>query len=161
MGPLTPSQWRAVAVMAAVVVGLHAIGFFLLIVVARHSYGVGASGVFAAGTGVTAYTLGLRHAFDADHISAISRAAATAAHVGRQRARNRRETFSRVGLHKPRARHPPWLAHRSVLHRGAALRADDPRARSRAGHPPATLLPKPSRRRRSRSRRTRHQRRGR
>jgi high-affinity nickel-transport protein len=30
-----------------------------------------ASGTFAVGTGVTAYTLGLRHAFDADHISAI------------------------------------------------------------------------------------------
>jgi nickel/cobalt transporter (NiCoT) family protein len=72
MGPLTPSQWRTVAVMAAVVVGLHAIGFFLLIaVVAPHRYGLGASGAFAAGTGVTAYTLGLRHAFDADHISAI------------------------------------------------------------------------------------------
>jgi nickel/cobalt transporter (NiCoT) family protein len=72
MGPLTPSQWRTVAVMAAVVIGLHAIGFFLLVaVVAPHHYGLGASGAFAAGTGVTAYTLGLRHAFDADHISAI------------------------------------------------------------------------------------------
>ena len=30
-----------------------------------------ASGTFAIGTGITAYTLGLRHAFDADHISAI------------------------------------------------------------------------------------------
>jgi high-affinity nickel-transport protein len=39
--------------------------------VAPHKYGLGASGTFAIGTGVTAYTLGLRHAFDADHISAI------------------------------------------------------------------------------------------
>ncbi len=58
--------------MAGVVLGLHAIGFFLLIaVVAPHHYRLGASGAFAVGTGVTAYTLGMRHAFDADHISAI------------------------------------------------------------------------------------------
>ncbi|MGD0386879.1 MAG: HoxN/HupN/NixA family nickel/cobalt transporter, partial [Solirubrobacteraceae bacterium] len=36
-----------------------------------HHYRLGGSGVFAIGTGVTAYTLGLRHAFDADHIAAI------------------------------------------------------------------------------------------
>jgi len=72
MGPLTSSQWRTVAMMAAVVIGLHAVGFFLLIaLVAPHRYNLGGSGAFAVGTGVTAYTLGLRHAFDADHISAI------------------------------------------------------------------------------------------
>jgi nickel/cobalt transporter (NiCoT) family protein len=69
---LNAGQWRTVAVMATVVLGLHALGFFLLIaVVAPHHYRLGASGAFAVGTGVTAYTLGLRHAFDADHISAI------------------------------------------------------------------------------------------
>jgi len=58
--------------MTAIVVGLHAVGFFLLfVVVAPHHHGIGASGAIAIGTGVTAYTLGLRHAFDADHISAI------------------------------------------------------------------------------------------
>jgi nickel/cobalt transporter (NiCoT) family protein len=72
MGALTRSQWRTVAIMAAVVIGLHAIGFFLLIaVIAPHHYHLGAAGAFAVGTGVTAYTLGLRHAFDADHIAAI------------------------------------------------------------------------------------------
>src|ERR1700684_488827 len=72
MGALTSSQWRTVVMMAMVVIGLHAIGFFLLIaVVAPHHYELGASGAFAVGTRVTAYTLGLRHAFDADHISAI------------------------------------------------------------------------------------------
>ncbi len=72
MGPLTSSQWRTVAMMAAVVIGLHAIGFFLLIAVATpHHHRLGGSGAFALGTGVTAYTLGLRHAFDADHIAAI------------------------------------------------------------------------------------------
>jgi high-affinity nickel-transport protein len=58
--------------MAGVVLGLHALGFFLLIaLVAPHHYHLGSSGAFAVGTGVTAYTLGLRHAFDADHIAAI------------------------------------------------------------------------------------------
>jgi nickel/cobalt transporter (NiCoT) family protein len=58
--------------MAGVVLGLHVVGLFLLLVlVAPHHYHLGASGVFAVGTGVTAYTLGMRHAFDADHISAI------------------------------------------------------------------------------------------
>jgi nickel/cobalt transporter (NiCoT) family protein len=58
--------------MSAVVLGLHAVGFFLLIaLVGRHHHHIGAGGGLAAGTGVTAYTLGLRHAFDADHISAI------------------------------------------------------------------------------------------
>jgi nickel/cobalt transporter (NiCoT) family protein len=69
---LDAAQWRTVAMMTTVVLGLHALGFFLLIaVVAPHHYRLGASGAFAVGTGVTAYTLGLRHAFDADHISAI------------------------------------------------------------------------------------------
>jgi high-affinity nickel-transport protein len=58
--------------MAAVVIGLHVVGFGLLImlVIPRHLR-LGASGAFAVGTGITAYTLGMRHAFDADHISAI------------------------------------------------------------------------------------------
>jgi high-affinity nickel-transport protein len=57
--------------MAVVVLGLHAVGFFLLFALASHHHHVGASGGLAVGTGITAYTLGLRHAFDADHISAI------------------------------------------------------------------------------------------
>ncbi|HEY2788848.1 MAG TPA: hypothetical protein VGI72_05290 [Gaiellales bacterium] len=58
--------------MAVVVAGLHAVGFFLLIAVAApHHYRLGESGAFTTGVGLTAYTLGLRHAFDADHIAAI------------------------------------------------------------------------------------------
>ncbi|HWG07889.1 MAG TPA: HoxN/HupN/NixA family nickel/cobalt transporter [Solirubrobacteraceae bacterium] len=53
-------------------VGLHAVGFFILVaLVAPHHYALGRSGAFTVGIGLTAYTLGLRHAFDADHISAI------------------------------------------------------------------------------------------
>jgi nickel/cobalt transporter (NiCoT) family protein len=58
--------------MVAVVAGLHLLGFAVLIalVVPRH-HAVGAASTLTLGIGVTAYTLGLRHAFDADHIAAI------------------------------------------------------------------------------------------
>jgi high-affinity nickel-transport protein len=69
---LTASQKRTLLMMIAVVGGLHVLGFVTLIslVAARHDQLRGA-GAFTIGIGVTAYTLGLRHAFDADHISAI------------------------------------------------------------------------------------------
>jgi high-affinity nickel-transport protein len=74
-GRLDAGQWRTVAMMGAVVGGLHIIGFFLLFaVVAPQHYALGASGSFTVGVGLTAYTLGMRHAFDADHISAIDNA---------------------------------------------------------------------------------------
>jgi nickel/cobalt transporter (NiCoT) family protein len=66
------AQWRTLAGMAAVILGLHVVGFFLLLVmVAPHGYSLGASGAFTVGVGIAAYTLGMRHAFDADHIAAI------------------------------------------------------------------------------------------
>jgi len=69
---LSRGERRRVAAMAAVVLGLHVLGLFtLLVLVAPHHYALGASGVFTAGLGMTAYSLGLRHAFDADHITAI------------------------------------------------------------------------------------------
>ena len=58
--------------MAAAILGLHAVGFFLLFAfVVPHHFSLGAGGVFGVGVGITAYTLGMRHAFDADHIGAI------------------------------------------------------------------------------------------
>jgi len=58
--------------MAAVVIGLHVLGFFLLFAfVVPHHFELGDTGIFGVGLGITAYTLGLRHAFDADHIGAI------------------------------------------------------------------------------------------
>jgi high-affinity nickel-transport protein len=71
-GALTPSEWRRAAGMVAVITGLHVVGFgILILVVAPAHFRLGSAGTFAIGTGITAYTLGLRHAFDADHISAI------------------------------------------------------------------------------------------
>jgi high-affinity nickel-transport protein len=61
-----------VAGMAAVVAGLHIAGFGILFaLVLPHHYALGGAGAFGIGIGLTAYTLGLRHAFDADHIAAI------------------------------------------------------------------------------------------
>lgn len=62
---------RSVLGMVAAVVALHVIGWgtLLLFVVPGHQVVQGA--VFGVGLGVTAYTLGMRHAFDADHIAAI------------------------------------------------------------------------------------------
>jgi high-affinity nickel-transport protein len=71
-GGLDAGQWRTVFGMAAVVLGLHVVGFVLLFAaVAPNDYTLGASGAFTVGVGFTAYTLGMRHAFDADHIAAI------------------------------------------------------------------------------------------
>nr|WP_218851689.1 HoxN/HupN/NixA family nickel/cobalt transporter [Nocardioides panaciterrulae] len=53
------------------VVLLHVVGWGLLLgVVAPHGWMVG-NDVLGVGLGFTAYTLGMRHAFDADHIAAI------------------------------------------------------------------------------------------
>jgi high-affinity nickel-transport protein len=59
--------------MMAITVGaLHVLGALtlVLVILPRHAR-VGAAGAFTIGIGVTAYTLGLRHAFDVDHIAAI------------------------------------------------------------------------------------------
>jgi high-affinity nickel-transport protein len=69
---LTPQEWRRAIALAAAVAGLHAVGFFLLLVlVVPRDLSLGTGSVFGLGLGLTAYTLGLRHAFDADHIAAI------------------------------------------------------------------------------------------
>src|SRR6476620_10007590 len=69
---MTRSEWRRAGAMAAAIAGLHVLGFgSLILVVMPQHYKLGAAGTFAIGTGLTAYTLGLRHAFDADHIAAI------------------------------------------------------------------------------------------
>jgi nickel/cobalt transporter (NiCoT) family protein len=69
---LDRGQRRTVMMMGTVIAALHAIGFgILLFVVAPHHYSLGGAGAFTVGIGITAYTLGMRHAFDADHIAAI------------------------------------------------------------------------------------------
>lgn len=65
-------QWWSISAMTAVILGLTLLGWGILIgLVAPQNLPLGSSGVLGVGIGVTAYTLGMRHAFDADHIAAI------------------------------------------------------------------------------------------
>jgi high-affinity nickel-transport protein len=69
---LSPQDRRSVIAMAGFIVLLHVAGFgvlFAFVVPAR--YNLGAAGIYTVGIGVLAYTFGLRHAFDADHIAAV------------------------------------------------------------------------------------------
>jgi nickel/cobalt transporter (NiCoT) family protein len=69
---LSSDERRTLITMTAVVAGLHVVGWgTLVLLVAPSHYHLGSAGAFTVGVGVTAYTLGMRHAFDADHISAI------------------------------------------------------------------------------------------
>ena len=82
---LTAGEKRTVLAMVAVIVALHAAGFGILVgLVAPRRYALGASGVFTVGLGITAWTLGLRHAFDADHIAAIDNTTRRLMHEGRR-----------------------------------------------------------------------------
>ncbi|RAU91235.1 HoxN/HupN/NixA family nickel/cobalt transporter [Mycobacterium colombiense] len=70
-GALTRAEWWRLAVMLAVIVALHLLGWLTMILfVAPAQYSLGGK-AFGVGIGLTAYTLGMRHAFDADHIAAI------------------------------------------------------------------------------------------
>lgn len=71
LGALSPAEWWRLASMLAVIAALHLLGWFTLVVfVAPSQYSLGGK-AFGVGVGLTAYTLGMRHAFDADHIAAI------------------------------------------------------------------------------------------
>jgi high-affinity nickel-transport protein len=64
---LSPEEWRRANWMFGSIAALHIIGFgvFIMFVVPGHYKGLG------IGICILAYTLGSRHAFDADHIAAI------------------------------------------------------------------------------------------
>ncbi len=69
---LSPAEWASIGGMAAFILLLHVVGWGVLIgIVAPAHYNVGGGQVFGIGLGLTAYILGMRHAFDADHIAAI------------------------------------------------------------------------------------------
>ena len=60
----THPEWARLGGFGAAILFLHVVGWGLLVLYAHHY-------PFLIGLGVIAYTFGLRHAFDADHISAI------------------------------------------------------------------------------------------
>jgi high-affinity nickel-transport protein len=67
----SPREWRSMYSMFGFIVLLHIAGFTLLIIASSQRYGAGSGKVLGIGTGILAYSLGMRHAFDADHIAAI------------------------------------------------------------------------------------------
>ena len=71
-GSLRRSEWLSIGGMTTVVLALNVVGWAtLLALVVPHHYVVGGGQVVGVGIGLTAWTLGMRHAFDADHIAAI------------------------------------------------------------------------------------------
>ncbi|MET1022365.1 MAG: HoxN/HupN/NixA family nickel/cobalt transporter [Arthrobacter sp.] len=73
----TGSRWGRrdklhLAGIAGFVILLNVVGWGVLVLaVAPQNFALGRAGVFGAGLGVTAFLLGVRHAFDADHIAVI------------------------------------------------------------------------------------------
>jgi nickel/cobalt transporter (NiCoT) family protein len=68
---LSPGEWARAGGMVATVVGLNVLGWVTLTAALSGHYHINKTTVFGVGTGALAYTLGMRHAFDADHIAAI------------------------------------------------------------------------------------------
>jgi high-affinity nickel-transport protein len=69
---LDRTDWTTIAGIGGVVLFLHVFGWGVLVLgVAPEHITLGSAGVFGVGLGVTAYLLGVRHAFDADHIAVI------------------------------------------------------------------------------------------
>jgi nickel/cobalt transporter (NiCoT) family protein len=69
---LTRKDWAVIGAMAGFVVLLHVVGWGVLAgAVAPQDLTTGDGTTFGVALGVTAYLLGMRHAFDADHIAAI------------------------------------------------------------------------------------------
>ena len=71
MAGWTRRDWWQTAGLLGVVAAMHIVAFgALFLFIAPRHYAAGTQ-VFGVGLGITAYTYGLRHAFDVDHIAAI------------------------------------------------------------------------------------------
>jgi high-affinity nickel-transport protein len=68
---LTKDEWRRMALMFGFIAFLHIAGALLMWKATTGDYKLADGSLFGWGTAALAYTLGMRHAFDADHISAI------------------------------------------------------------------------------------------
>src|SRR3984885_3703283 len=68
---LTPQEWGRAGAMLFTVVGLNVAGWGMLTVAVSGHFHISKTETFGFTTGILAYTLGMRHAFDADHIAAI------------------------------------------------------------------------------------------
>jgi high-affinity nickel-transport protein len=69
---LSPTETTSLLWVAATIVVITALGWGALVfLVAPAHYSLGSAGTLGLGLGLTSYLLGMRHAFDADHIAAI------------------------------------------------------------------------------------------
>ncbi|MBV9293651.1 MAG: HoxN/HupN/NixA family nickel/cobalt transporter [Frankiales bacterium] len=68
---LSRDERRRLGAMFGFIGLLHVIGLTLLLLAVHGHYHLSAKSSFGLSTGLLAYTLGMRHAFDADHIAAI------------------------------------------------------------------------------------------
>jgi high-affinity nickel-transport protein len=68
---LTSDEWRRMALIFGFIAFLHISGALLMWKATTGNFELSDGTLFGWGTAVLAYTLGMRHAFDADHISAI------------------------------------------------------------------------------------------
>ena len=68
---LTPREWAVAGGMTGTIIGLNVLGWGMLAAAVGGHYHINGTQLFGFGTGILAYTLGMRHAFDADHIAAI------------------------------------------------------------------------------------------
>ncbi len=81
---LTRGEWARVGGMALTVLVLNVLGWSLLLAAVGHHFHVSQTKLFGVGTGVLAFTLGMRHAFDADHIAAIDNTTRKLVHEGQR-----------------------------------------------------------------------------
>ena len=82
---LTPSEWTRVSGMAAVVVGLNVAGWLMLAAAVGGHYHISSTEIFGFGTGILAYTLGMRHAFGQLGVSETPDCQLTRQRPGRRR----------------------------------------------------------------------------
>ncbi len=68
---LTPREWSRAGAMVLVVLALNVAGWAMLAAAVSGHFHINKTETFGFTTGILAYTLGMRHAFDADHIAAI------------------------------------------------------------------------------------------
>jgi high-affinity nickel-transport protein len=68
---LTREEWRRMGLMFGFIAFLHIAGALLMWRATSGNYELADGSLFGWGTAALAYVLGMRHAFDADHISAI------------------------------------------------------------------------------------------
>ncbi|MTE16706.1 HoxN/HupN/NixA family nickel/cobalt transporter [Nocardia sp. CT2-14] len=81
---MTRKEWLRLGGIVAVVVALHVLGWGALVgFVAPQHFSLG-DRTLGIGVGFTAYVLGLRHAFDADHIAAIDNTTRKLMHDGQR-----------------------------------------------------------------------------